>query len=240
MGTLYIVSTPIGNLDDITLRAIKTLNEVHIIVSEDIPKTRQLLSELKKRYPDMFDLNKNQTFIQANEFEEENVTPRIIQLLEEENIIAFVSEAGTPLISDPGFQLVRKAVKHTIPITSIPGASAPITALSISGLPTNAFYFFGFPPKSKGKKETMFMNLKQILDQIPSSLHPTVIFFESPHRLLETLHNIQTVFGNIQIVITRELTKKFEEVRRESVEESIKHFENKPPKGEFTILFNLK
>jgi len=237
MGTLYIVSTPIGNIDDITIRAIKQFLSTRYLVCENAPKTNQLIITIQTRYPELAKESVEHTFISANEFEEENVLPKVLQLLLDGNDIAYVSEAGTPLVSDPGFKLVREAIKRDIPVVSIPGASAPIAALTVSGLPTDSFLFIGFLPKSEGKKKNKMEEINKSLESFKTS--PTVIFFESPHRLLETLKVFQEVFGDIHIVVTRELTKKFEEVLRVPVSKAIKHFEEKAPKGEFTLLFHL-
>lgn len=237
MGTLYIVSTPIGNIDDITIRAIKQFLSTKYLVCENAPKTNQLVITIQTRYPELAKESVEHVFISANEFEEENALPKVLTLLTEGLDVLYASEAGTPLVSDPGFKLVREAVKRGIPVVSIPGVSAPIAALTTSGLPSDSFLFIGFLPKSEGKKKNKLEDLKKSLESFKTS--PTVIFFESPHRLLETLQVFEQAFGDIQIVITRELTKKFEEVLRVPVSEAIKHFEEKPPKGEFTLLFHL-
>ena len=144
--------------------------------------------------------------------------------------MALVSNAGTPTISDPGYKLVRECINENIPVESIPGPSSVLTALTSSGLPTDKFLFFGFLPKKEGKR-------KQILESLPKKT--TIIFFESPFRLLKTLKELKELLGDINVVICRELTKVFEDVRREKVQASINHFLEVKPKGEFVILFNL-
>lgn len=241
MGTLYIVSTPIGNIDDITIRAIKVLASVDIIASENVSATKLLLALLKTRYGEYFTSGRTEKIISANEFEEEFKLPEIVRLIEEGNKVAYVSQAGTPLISDPGFKLVREALKRNIEVTSIPGVSSPITALSISGLPTDTFLFIGFLPKSKQKSLQKLNTIKKTLEVgQESKISPTVILFESPHRLFETLENLQSVFGDIDLVIARELTKKYEEVERQTISGFIEKYTQKVPRGEFVLLFTLK
>ena len=238
MGILYIVSTPIGNLQDITLRAATTLLSVPYIITESTSKTANLLEfvrnnlsntpGVKEAYTPGVRKN-NQKIISFSEDEEDEKLPYIIKLLEE-NDAALVSEAGTPLISDPGFKLVREAVNRGITVVSIPGATAPIAALTSSGLPTDKFFFAGYLPKKEGKRTELLKKLKEFKQDIGS----TLIFFESPHRLVGSLNTIQQVFGDIDIVITRELTKIHEEVWRGKIS-------NCPVtlKGEMVLLFNI-
>lgn len=240
MGTLYIVSTPIGNIEDITIRALKVLSSVDIIVSEEPKATGLLLQILKTRYPEYFIVGRKENIVSCNEFEEEFKIYELVRLLKEGNKIAYVSQAGTPLISDPGFKLVREARKDDIEVVAIPGASAPIAALSISGLPTDKFFFIGFLPKSEEKSRKKLIDLQNMFNQSTENNIPTLILFESPHRLVNTLNALLDVFGDIEIVVTRELTKKFEEVKKDKVSEFCKKYSANAPKGEFTILFNLK
>ncbi len=219
MGTLYLVSTPIGNLEDITLRAKRILGEVEVIACEDTRKTGNLLKKLAIPKKELL------SYYEENELKR---IPQIIKLLKEGKNVALVSEAGTPTISDPGFKLVRECVKEGIKIVSVPGASAILTALTASGLPTDKFLFLGYLPKKQGKR-------KKILESLPTQI--TIIFFESPYRLLKSLKEIKEIFGDIEIIICRELTKIHEEIRREKVNQSIAHFEKVKPKGELTILF---
>jgi 16S rRNA (cytidine1402-2'-O)-methyltransferase len=220
MGVLYLVSTPIGNLEDITLRAKRILGEVEVIACEDTRKTGLLLKKLE--------IPKKQLLSYYEENELKRI-PQIIKLLKEGKKIALVSSAGTPTISDPGFKLVRECVKEKIKVVSIPGASAILTALTASGLPTDKFLFLGYLPKKQGKR-------KKVLESLPAKT--TIVFFESPHRLLRSLGEIKEILGDIEIVVCRELTKIHEEIRREKVSQTIKHFEKEKPKGEFTLVFN--
>ncbi|MCJ7804771.1 16S rRNA (cytidine(1402)-2'-O)-methyltransferase [Patescibacteria group bacterium] len=222
MNKLYLVSTPIGNLKDITLRAIEVLSSVDIIACEDTRKTGLLLQKLNI-------VNKPQLLSYYEENEQGRI-PQIINFLKEGKNVAMVSNAGTPTFSDPGYKLVRECINQNIPVESIPGPSSALTALTVSGLPTDKFLFLGFLPKKTGKRQKVFQSLPK---------KTTVIFFESPFRLLKTLNEIKNLFGDIDIVICRELTKMYEEVRREKISVSINHFLEVKPKGEFTLLFNL-
>lgn len=221
MGTLYLVSTPIGNLEDITLRAKRILAEVEIVACEDTRKTGLLLQHLEIPKKEML------SYYEENESRR---IPQVIQLLKEGKNIALVSNAGTPLISDPGFKLVRECIKEGIKVVSIPGTSAVLAALVSSGLPTDKFLFLGYLPKKQGKR-------KKILNSLPPKT--TIIFFESPYRLLKSLKEIKDIFGDIEIVLCRELTKVHEEIRREKISQTIAYFEKKKPKGEFTFLFRI-
>jgi len=237
MGTLYIVSTPIGNLEDITIRAIKTLFSVDVIACEDTRKTGILLQELQKRYPHIvnpLENKKYQRLISYYEQNEDKRIPEIITALKNNLEIALVSDAGTPLISDPGFRLVRECIKEGIKIISIPGASSILAALTSSGLPTDKFLFVGYPPRREGNRIKFFNNIKKSQESLVS----TIILFESPHRLLKTLQELNSIFSDIPIVIARELTKIYEEVRFERISEAIVHFSTHSPKGEFVLLMN--
>lgn len=222
MGTLYLVSTPIGNLEDVTLRAKRVLSEVDIVACEDTRKTGNLLMKLSIPAPRLL------SYYEENELKR---IPQIIQLLKEGKNVALVSNAGTPTVSDPGFKLVRECIKEKIKVESVPGASAVLTALVSSGLPTDKFLFLGYLPKKQGKR-------KKILSSLPTKT--TIIFFESPYRLLKSLKEIKDIFGDIEIVLCRELTKVHEEIRREKISQTIAHFEKVKPKGEFTLLFRTK
>ena len=222
-GILYVISTPIGNLSDITKRAIDTLKNLDILLVEDTRVSGRLLKH--------FDIDVK--MVSFNEYTEKTKTDSIINLLKNGKKVGIISDAGTPLISDPGFLLVREAVKNGIQITAIPGPTALIYALTVSGLPADKFIFLGYLPKKEGKRTSILKNLKKASDYITA----TVIFYESPYRLLSTLKSINEVFGDIDIVICRELTKLHEEVLRDSVSNLIEHFSTTAPKGEFTILF---
>jgi len=224
MGILYLVATPIGNMEDITLRAIEVLSHVDIIACEDTRKTGLLLQKLEIK-------NKPQ-LIPYYEENEQGRIPQIINFLKENKNVALVSNAGTPTLSDPGYKLVREAIKECIKIEAIPGPSAILNALVVSGLPTDKFLFLGFLPKKQSKRIKILKNYT--LNPIPC----TLIIFESPFRLLKTLQELKEIFNDIEIVICRELTKVFEEIRREKISESIAHFEKTKPKGEYTLLLH--
>jgi 16S rRNA (cytidine1402-2'-O)-methyltransferase len=225
MNKLYVVSTPIGNLKDITLRAIETLQECDIILCEDTRKTGILLNHL--------DIH-NKKLVSFYEENENNRIEQIIQLIDEGENIALVSNAGTPTISDPGFKLVRECTNKGIQIEAIPGASAILTALVSSGLPTDKFIYLGFLPEKQGKKNTLLENCKLF------PINGTFVCYESPYRLIKSLITFKEVFGDIEIVVCRELTKVYEEIRREKISEALVNFEKVKPKGEFTIIWKLK
>lgn len=220
-GKFYLVATPIGNLKDITLRAIEVLSSVDIIACEDTRKTGLLLQKLEIK-------NKPQLLSYYEENEQRRIS-QIINFLKEGKSVALVSNAGTPTISDPGYKLVRECVNQGIEVESIPGSSSVLTALTVSGLPTDRFLFLGFLSKKEGKR-------KITLESLPKKT--TIIFFGSPFRLIKTLKELKEIFGDIDIVICRELTKVFEEIRREKISQSINHFEKNQPKGEFTLIFS--
>lgn len=225
-GKLSIVSTPIGNLEDMTYRAVRVLSEADAILAEDTRTTANLLKHFKIPHKPLF------SFFEGNESEKQE---QVLLMLKDGASLVLVSESGTPLISDPGFKLVREAAAAGVKIESIPGATALITALTTSGLPTNAFLFLGFLPKKESHAKEMLEKTKEALKNMEQL--KTVIIYEGPHRVVKTLQLIELVFGDIEIVVARELTKMYEEVRREKVSASIEHFTKKNPKGEFTILW---
>lgn len=230
MGTLFIVATPIGNLSDITLRAIETLKQVDLVVCEDTRVTGGLLHHLKIKKEMMV----------LNDANEENRIFEIIEKLEQGGNIALVSDAGTPLISDPGFKLVRECINKEIKVVPIPGASSVISAISASGLPTDKFLFLGFPPDSIEKKKNFFAKVKSILElSSENKLSPTVIFFESPHKLLACLDALESVFGDIEITIAREMTKIHEEFLKDKISNLKAHFSKNNPRGELVVLFHI-
>jgi 16S rRNA (cytidine1402-2'-O)-methyltransferase len=222
MGNLYIVATPIGNMQDITFRAILTLNEVGAVLCEDTRQTKKLF----ERYE-----IKTTQLIPLNEFNEENVLHEVLELLKTVDV-ALVSDAGTPLISDPGYRLVVEARKRNIRVIPIPGASAIITALSASGLPTDKFVFLGFLPKKNGKAVKKLESVK--------GLDTTVVLYESPHRVAQTLKLIMEILGDIRVTVARELTKIHEEIYSDTVSALLLMYEKKQPKGEFVILFSTR
>lgn len=216
-GTLYLVATPIGNLGDITLRALDTLKSVDLIASEDTRHTGLLLKH--------FDIQKPQTAL--HEHNERQVTPRIMQLLEEGKSVAVVTCAGTPGISDPGFVLVREAISLGLPVTVIPGASAFVMALVLSGLAVHSFTFRGFPPHKSGQR-------RHFLEADQDSPY-TLIYYESPFRVRKLLEDALAVFGDRPAAIAKELTKIHETIRRGSLSELLANLEESP-KGEYVIL----
>ncbi len=217
-GTLYIVSTPIGNLEDITLRSLKVLRAVRIIAAEDTRHTQQFLQH--------YDIYTPQTSYHDHNKEEKGEI--LISKLKEGEDVALVSDAGTPGISDPGYYLINRAIEEGITVTPVPGPTASIAALSISGLPTDSFVFEGFLPAKRTARQKKLREL--------SAERRTMIFFEAPHRLLVSLKDIREVLGDRRIVLTRELTKVFEEVLRGRVSEVIHKVEGRKVKGEITII----
>lgn len=219
-GTLYIVATPIGNLEDITLRAIRVLKEVDLIAAEDTRHTRHLLDryQIETQLTSYHDHNK-----------EEKAPVLVARLLEGKNI-ALVSDAGTPGISDPGYFLINLAVDQKIPVAPIPGATAAIAALSISGLPTDSFVFEGFLP---AKHMSRLKRLQELVKE-----ERTIIFYEAPHKIIRTVVDLLEVFGDRRAVITRELTKIHEEAIRGTLSELLAHLQTGSIKGEFTIIIH--
>ncbi len=237
MRKLSLVATPIGNLEDITIRAIKTLFSADSILCEDTRRGGFLLHELNSRYGELFDQNPNwkPSFIPYYDEIEEKKLPELIGMLQEGKHLALISDAGTPLISDPGYRLVRECMKRDILVESIPGASAVMAALTSSGLPTSSFQFFGYPHEKQAKRIKHFESLFQCFK---TSEHPaTNIYYVAPHKLLQTLEDIRTVFGDIDIVLARELTKVHEQVWKGNSSKAISEFAD--PKGEFVLLFAL-
>jgi len=217
-GTLYIVSTPIGNLEDITLRAIRILKEVDLIACEDTRHTKILTSRYGISTPlaSYFQYKK----VQKGEF--------LIRKLKEGRNVALVSDAGTPGISDPGAHIIKIAIENKIIVVAIPGPTALITALVMSGKPTHKFVFEGFLSNKSSQRRK---RLKEL-----SGEKRTVVLYESPHRLTKMLADILEIFGDIELALAREVTKKFEEVRREKASALLEHFTTTPPRGEFMII----
>lgn len=218
VGTLYIVATPIGNLEDITLRALRVLREVGLIACEDTRRTKKLLSHFQISTP-------LTSYFEGNESKK---GPYIISRLKGGIDVALVSDAGTPGISDPGYRLVRLALDNSIPVTPIPGPSALITVLSVAGLPTDSFVFEGFVPSKARSRERFLFKIK--------GEGRTTILFESPKRITTTLEDIKRIWGDIELVVARELTKLYEEVLRGKVSEALERLGKAEPKGEFTII----
>jgi 16S rRNA (cytidine1402-2'-O)-methyltransferase len=219
-GILHIVATPIGNLEDITLRALRILKEVELIAAEDTRRTRKLLATYGIQTPvtSLYDQN------------ELAKSTSIISRLEEGDDIAYVSDAGTPGISDPGYILINKAIEHSIEVITVPGPVAAIAALSISGLPMDSFAFYAFLPSRPAKR-------RQFLESLRDETK-TMIFYESPRRLLSALKDIHDILGNRKTVLSRELTKLYEETIRGTVSEVMRILEGTPVRGEITLILS--
>ena len=222
MGKLYICATPIGNLEDITLRALKTLKEVDLIACEDTRRTKILL--------DKYGISKPLTSYHKFNIKQKDRT--ILSMIKQGKDIALVSDAGMPGISDPGEELIKEAIEEGILVVPIPGPSAFVSALAASGLSTGKFIFQGFLPPKKSERAGM---LKKIMGE-----DATLVFYEAPHRILETLEDIKDVLGERRAVLAREITKKFEEFIRGSISELIAKFRSVKPKGEFVIVVEGK
>jgi len=217
-GTLYLVATPIGNLEDMTLRAIRTLREADLIAAEDTRRTAALLNHLEIK-------NALTSYFQHNEKQKGEY---LIEKLKEGKTVALVSDAGTPAISDPGEELVRLCVENGIPVVPVPGPTAAISALIASGLPTGRFSFEGFlSVNKKSRRDHLLMLTGQPY---------TMIFYEAPHKLRRTLRDLHEILGDRKIVLARELTKKFEEFMRVSLKEAISYYAEHEPKGEYVLL----
>ena len=214
-GVLYVVATPIGNLEDISARALRILGEVDLIAAEDTRTTRKLLTRygLHVRMVSLFDANVRRRI------------PQLLKELDEGKQIALVSEAGTPVISDPGALLVRAAAEAGHTVTPIPGPTAIAALLSVAGMPADKFTFLGFLPRKAGQR-------RRLIESIAMQSWPTV-FYESPHRIIATLEALHEVLGDRETVIGREMTKLHEEIFRGTLTEAIEHFQK--PRGEFTI-----
>lgn len=221
-GKLYLVPTPIGNLKDITLRALETLQEADFIAAEDTRQTLKLLNH--------FDIKK--PLISYHKYNEQIKSDKIIELLAEGKNIALVSDAGTPGISDPGSVIVQRCIEKMIDFEVLPGATAITTALVYSGLDTTKFLFRGFLPRENKER-------KIITDELLKS-QETLIFYEAPHRLLDTLTYLLDTFGNRRIAVCRELTKIYEEIYRGSLKEALEYFIENRPRGEFVLVLEGK
>ena len=218
-GLLYVVATPIGNLEDMTYRAVRVLGEADLIACEDTRQTRKLLDHYQIRKPT----------ISYHDHNEAERTEDLAARLRAGAAIALVSDAGMPLVSDPGYRLVRAAIEMGVPVQAIPGASATLTALAASGLPTDSFHFAGFLPHKPGQRAKL---LEQLAEE-----HATLIFYEAPHRILEALEAIENVLGPRPVVVARELTKIHEEFLRGTAAEIRAQLEGRDViKGEITLL----
>ena len=217
-GKLYVVGTPIGNLEDITLRAIRILKEVDLIACEDTRRTQKLLNAYAIK-------TRTISYHQHNEMTR---APELIIAMEQGNSIALVTDAGMPVVSDPGFRLVHLAVRHTIPVIPVPGASAFIAALAASGMPVDKFRFLGFLPSRKGERRKALESQK--------TTTKTLVFYESPHRLIEMLKDVRAILGERDVVVAREVTKVHEEFVRGTAGAALEYLKKSPVKGEITIL----
>ena len=219
-GTLYVVATPIGKLRDIALRALDALRHVEVIACEDTRHTGMLLHAHGIRTP----------MVSLHDHNERARAPELVEQMRSGGSVALVSDGGTPLISDPGWWLVQQALNEQLPVTWIPGATALIGALALSGLPVDRFAFEGFLPAKPGARRKKLAALK--------GEARTVVLYESPHRLLKALQDVRDVLGDVRVAAARELTKTFEEVRRGTVSELLAHFQQHPPRGEFVIVLS--
>lgn len=218
MGTLYLVPTPVGNLEDITFRALKVLKEADLILAEDTRTSGILLKHFEIK----------NAMLSYHKFNEHQTVDRVVERLKGGETVAVVSDAGTPGISDPGFLVAREAIKAGIEVITLPGATAFVPALVSSGLPCDKFCFEGFLPQKKGRQT----RLNALADE-----PRTIIFYESPHRIVKTLEQFKEVFGPERSVsVCREISKIHEESVRGTVEEVLEHFKKKEPKGEFVIV----
>lgn len=220
---LTIVPTPIGNLKDITLRALEVLQSVDEIICEDSRRTSLLLNHYQIQKP----------LIIVNDFNEFKTEVQILKKLKEGKNLALVSDAGTPLISDPGYKIVRSAIEQGLEVDSLPGPSSVITALTLSGLPPDKFMFVGYLPEKEGKRKIQFQNLKKNSELIPA----TFIIFVAPHKLIRTLEEIKDVLNDPKISLAKELTKIHQAVVSGKVSEVLE--KQKKPKGEYILMLNL-
>jgi 16S rRNA (cytidine1402-2'-O)-methyltransferase len=219
VGTLYLVATPIGNLEDITGRALRVLGQVSLIAAEDTRHTRGLLDHYSIHTP-------------LISYHEHNKLSRVEDILATlaQGDVALVSDAGTPALNDPGYELVRAALQAGFPVSPLPGPSAPIAALVASGLPADAFLYLGYLPRKVGER-------RRLLEEI-ARLPYTLIFLEAPHRVLGSLHDLLQVLGDRPVAVARELTKLYEEIWRGSLQAAVQYFTEHSPRGEFTLVLS--
>ncbi|MFD2611566.1 16S rRNA (cytidine(1402)-2'-O)-methyltransferase [Paenibacillus gansuensis] len=217
-GTLYLVATPIGNLEDITFRAVKTLKEADLVAAEDTRQTRKLLTH--------FEISTR--LVSYHEHNKQASGPELVRLMEEGQTVALVSDAGMPAISDPGSELAALAIEHGIPVVPIPGANAALSALIMSGLPTDRFHFVGFLPRDRKA-------VQETLDEV-KGLKATLLFYESPHRVAKTLEAMAGKLGDRRVALVRELTKRYEEAVRGTISECLAYLEEHPAQGEYCLV----
>jgi 16S rRNA (cytidine1402-2'-O)-methyltransferase len=222
MPALYVVSTPIGNLDDITIRAKKILASVGVVLAEDTRRSRVLLAHI----------GANPQVLAFHDFNKEKIAPRVIAMLKEGQDIAIICDAGTPGVADEAFYLVREAVRENIPVVPVPGACAAIAALACSGLPTDRFIFENFLPVKSGRRRRLLEGMRE---------EPrTVVFYEAPFRIVKVLVDMKDILGGVSVVVARELTKIHEEFLRGTPESLLAHFAQHPPRGEMVVMFNTR
>jgi 16S rRNA (cytidine1402-2'-O)-methyltransferase len=222
MGSLYIVSTPIGNLDDISMRAKKILGSVSTVLAEDTRQSRILLNHISA----------SPRLVAFHDFNKEKVTPAIIASLKENADMAIICDAGTPGIADEAFYLVREAIRNGIPVVPVPGACAILAALVCSGLPTDRFIFENFLPVKSGRRRSFLEQLKN---------EPrTVVFYESPFRIMKVLGEMDEILGGVSVAIGRELTKIHEEFLRGTPKSLLEHFSKNKPRGEMVVVVNTR
>lgn len=220
VGTLYVVGTPIGNLEDVSVRALRVLSQVHLIASENPGRTRRLLARYEiptrmVRYTDAYDRKKRRRM------------QKVLEALGKGDV-ALVSEAGMPGLADPGYELIRGALQQGVPVVAVPGPTALGAALSIAGFPCSRFYFLGFLPRGSSARQSLLSSLVE---------HPfALVAYEAPHRLLDAIADLECVFGGRQLAVACELTKLYEEVRRGTAAELLTHYRSHGPRGEFTIV----
>ncbi len=219
---LYIIATPIGNLKDITLRALEILKSVDGVICEDTRVSSKLLNhyQIKK------------TLLILNDYNEAKTFPQILARLKSGQDLALISDAGTPLVSDPGYKLVREAIKEGVPVDSLPGPSAVRTALTLSGLPPDKFLFLGYLPDKPGHRQKTYTAIKNIV----VITVVTVIIFISPHKLIKTLAEMQEAWGDIEVTLANELTKMFQKVETKKISAWLEQLKKQPPKGEYVLL----
>jgi 16S rRNA (cytidine1402-2'-O)-methyltransferase len=217
---LYVVATPIGNLGDITLRAIEVLKDVDVVAAEDTRRSGLLLKHFEIKKP----------FVSYHEHNEAARSAELVERLDRGEKVALITDAGTPGLSDPGRRLIRECIKRELPFTIVPGPSSILTALLGSGFPTEKFSFRGFLPVKSGQREREL--------RAAAERQETIIFFESPYRLVKTLEACIQIMPDRQLCVARELTKKFEEFRRGTAAELLAHYQTHPPKGEIVLLIS--
>lgn len=215
---LYLIATPIGNLEDITLRALRVLKEIDLVLAEDTRKTGILLKHFTIEKP----------LASFHDHNEAQKIPWIIEELKQGKNIGLVSNAGTPAIADPGYKLVRECRRQNIPVTALPGASSIIAALSLSSIPHDKFIFLGFLPRKNGERRRVLAEAKDF--------KRAIVFLESPFRIIRAVEDVLQLFGDKRLGIAREMTKRFEEIIEMTPTQALKHFAKIPPKGEFVVI----